>query len=139
MRYRINPKSDKKKLRDKINALQFDILKIERGEKDELTGRPANGLGRFHILPVGEHPRLEFCPLNILLVNWMPYHFWWHHYGRKSKKNDWTENRIKEIKGVDYEERLLIIEKSMPIMSMFYLECLYHSFKSELMALKGIV
>ena len=132
----IKGKSARKILRDEIGNLHFKCLKIERGEKDEITGVPANGLGRFHILRVASHPRLEFEDENILLVNWLPTHKAWHHNGPNDPKNKWILDRIKEIRGADYEARLKAIEAYKQRHDMLYLEALKIFYQSKLTQLK---
>lgn|SRR3990167_1966923 len=134
MKYHINPKSDKKKLRDKIGKIHLEILKIKHKNFDtcEFCNKKTNRLGRFHVLNVGEHPRLEYIDKNIILSGWYCCHFKHHHYGSYNPKTKYIEDRLIELLGPNYRDELLIIEKGMPVMSMFYLECLYHSMANEL-------
>ena len=134
-RTRIRNKSEKKKLRDKIGRLHLEILKYERNnfDTDEITGQKVKVLGRFHILPVGQYPRLEFVSENILLTGWFSSHYYWHHDYEKAKI---IEKRIKELRGEDYKERLKIRNAIMPKMTMFYLRSLYAAFKVILKQLK---
>ncbi len=139
MKFRkVKNRSDRKKLRDDIGALQLILLKLQRGDKDEITGTPAKGLGRFHILRVASHPRLEFEPLNILLVNWMPTHFNWHHAGPNDPKNLKTLERIKEIRGIDYEIALKKIEVTKQKHDTLYFEALKLYFKGEVRQYKEV-
>lgn len=138
MKYRkINNRSDRKKLRDEIGALQLRLLIAERGAIDEITGRPSNKLGRFHILRVARCPRLEFEPENILLTEWMPTHYAWHHYGPNDPRNIATHDRIKTLRGPDYETRLKEIEAFKQRHDMLYLQALKISFTQLLKQQKG--
>ena len=119
--------SPRKKLREEIGRLQYQQLLKERGDRCELSGKPANGLGRFHILAVGSHPRLEFHSENVLLVNWLPLHFWWHHDIIKAKRI--VEPLIIELKGKDYREKLLMIEVIQPRLTTTYLRTLLMAYK----------
>ncbi len=134
----IKKKSAKKILRDECGKLHLEVLKIKRGAKDEIDGRPANGLGRFHILEVSTNPRLEFVDENILLVNWLPSHFNWHHYGEGSPKNIKTLQRIKELRGDDYRNKLEYIEKFMEKHDELYIRCRIGELKKELEDLNGL-
>lgn len=67
---KIKKKSSRKILREKIGKIHLEILRIKRGNRDELSGDQNVVLGRFHILPVGLYPKLEFVDDNILLVVW---------------------------------------------------------------------
>lgn len=129
-------KSERKKLRDEIGKLHFDYLVRKRGNRCEISKRPPNGLGRFHILSVGAHPKLEFVDENVLLVNWLPYHYWWHHDIEKARK--FVEPVVIKLRGVDYRERLLAIEKIQSKHSIFYLRTLKMWFEKEANNVKGI-
>lgn len=132
--YRIPRKSDRKKLDEKIKDLLRQILIIERGDRDELTGRPGNGLGLFHILLEGTHPRLKFYKRNLLLVNWFPYHYLWHHDYKRAKGE--VEPKIIALRGKDYEQDLLIAERVQPRLTMFYLRNLHQAVRQELKELR---
>ena len=132
MRPNLPKLSDRGRLRKQIGDLHFQILKLKRGERDELTGKPANGLGRFHILEVSTNPRLEFCDENVLLVNWLPHHFNYHHYGPASKRNEFTMKRIVELRGHDWREKLLAREKWAGRCDKLYLFALRESMRNEL-------
>jgi hypothetical protein len=124
--------SDRGRLRKECGKLHFELLKLKRGETDEITGQPANGLGRFHILEVSTNPRLEFVDENILLVNWLPHHFNYHHYGPASDRNAFTMRRIAELRGPTWKEDLREREKYVGTMDKMYLLCLINKFKQEL-------
>lgn len=128
----ISKMSARGKLRKEIGKIHFELLKRKRGELDELTDGPANGLGRFHILEVSTNPRLEFVDENVLLVNWLPHHFNWHHYGEGSPRNAFTLQRIKDLRGENYREKLLEREKYVGRMDELYLRALLETMKKEL-------
>lgn len=123
-------KSKRKILRDEIGALHLAYLIKKRGNRCQLSGKPANGLGRFHILSVGAHPRMEFLDQNIFLVNWKPLHFWWHHDFVKAKRN--VEPLIIQLIGKDYRQKLLVLEKMQQRHTLFYLQTLKTWFEREL-------
>jgi hypothetical protein len=127
-------KTSRKKLREKIGKLHLEILKLKRGERDELTGKPSNRLGRFHILPVGNYPRIEFHDMNVLLTNWFGSHFDWHHDFYKARE---IEKKIKKLRGEDYETTLKTLDKIHPKMSMFRLNLIYVAFQREYENLKN--
>ena len=104
------------------------ILKFERGNKCEFSGR-TKGVGQFHILPKSTAPRLRFHKENILLVAWFPYHHDWHHDYEKAKE---IEKKIIKLRGKDYKERLKILEKLAPKLTDFYLNNLHFALKTEL-------
>ena len=126
----IKKKSDKKILREEIGKLHFEYLKAKRGSRDELSGRPAKSLGRFHIIPISECPKLEFIDENVLLVNWMPLHYWWHQDYKKAQRI--VEPLIIKLRGPDYRERLLAIDKMQPKRTFFYLKTLKMWFEKEM-------
>ena len=118
-------KSSRKKLRDEIGHLHYQILLKERGPMCEIC-KVRKAQGRFHILSVGAHPRLEFDSFNVLLSCWHPCHFNWHHSYSKAKD---IEKRIKCLRGDDYETRLLTEELSQPRHDLTYLNVLLQTFK----------
>ena len=125
---KIKKQSERGRLRAEVGKLQFDYLVRKRGAICELSNQPANGLGRFHILSVGAHPRLEFCEENILLVNWFPHHYAWHHSYEKAKE---IEKLIMKVRGPSYKDRLYVLEKLQQKISMFYLRTLKTWFIEE--------
>jgi hypothetical protein len=122
-------KSPRKKLRDEIGKLHFEILKLKRGNRCEITGLVVNDLGRFHILPVGKYPELEYMDENVLLASWNLAHRHWHHDYYKAQK---IEKKIKELRGEDYKDNLLMIARTCPKHGMFYLQALKVYFTQEL-------
>lgn len=111
---RTGPKSDRKKLREQIGRLLLEKLKKDRHNKGvcQICGR-SGVVGKFHILAVGTHPRLEFSETNILLTCWLPCHFFWHHGGPNDPRNKRTLERIAELLGPDWEQRLREEERMM--------------------------
>lgn len=131
----IKKKSAKQELRDEIGILHRKYLKHNRNNFNlcEICGKPGQ-LGRFHILSVGAHPKLEFVDFNVLLTHWYPCHSEWHHSYSKGKE---IEKRIIELRGKDYKQKLLALEKMQPKHTMFHLSNLYHWFRHELIKIKG--
>lgn len=121
-----------KSIYEKLDALWFKILKHERGEVDEIDGRPANGLGTFHILCKKNHPRLRYARENSLLVNWLPHHFNWHHYTHNDEQYQVVDRAIVKLRGKDYKLQLMAIEYTMPKHSKIYLQSLHEAFKAIL-------
>ena len=141
MIYRRSPlsqRSEKKKLRDDIGKLHFQILKKERGIYDrcEICGKQTGQLGRFHIIRVARAPRLEFEDQNVLLAGWFCCHFAWHHHGSNDLRNKATEECIMQICGTEYIQKLLTIEKYKQKHDLFYLRLLYLEFTKRLEGLQ---
>lgn len=126
----LKKQSARKKLRDIIGKLHLEILKKERGNyyTCELCGKHTT-LGRFHILPVGVYPRLEFHSENILLAGWMCCHQHWHHDYNKGKA---IEKNIMRLRGENYREKLLILNRSQPRHTDMYLSVLCRAFEKRL-------
>jgi len=122
-------KSKRMKLIDKCEDLLREILKIERGDKDELTGAPPKMLGLFHILEKGTYPKIRLHKVNLLLVNWFPTHFDWHHNFYKARD---IEVLIKQCIGNDYEQRLQLLNRNAPRLDMLALEMRYGELEREL-------
>ena len=117
-----------------INAcldLIREQLKSERGNKCEICGRTPNNLGLFHILPRSRYPRLMLNTFNLLLTDWFPCHQKWHHDYFKAPE---IEKRIIELRGADYKDRLLVIDKISPKLTITYLK----SYLKSLQKLKEV-
>lgn len=134
----ISKRSGKKKLRDKIGALHFKILKRLRGEKCEICGNTVY-LGRFHIIRVSRAPRLEFYDGNVLIACWWKCHYAFHHYGANDPRCEFIVKRIKELKGDNYEEKLMAMNFIMPRLNNFRLELIHTAMEQEWENLKGNV
>ena len=117
--------SPRKKLREEIGRLQYKLLLKERGELCEICQQRI-ATCRFHILPVGTYPRLEFHSENILISDWNPCHFSWHHSYFKAQR---IEERIKELRGADYKERLQKANATAPRLTTVYLRMLLAAYK----------
>ena len=131
-------KNPRRKLKDKLGELHLRVLKLERNNSDtcEICGRRGVVLGRFHILRTASHLRLEYIDENILLTDWFPCHNAWHSSGANDPRNIQTFNRIIELCGKNYKDKLLLIEKTIDKHSMLYLEALYFYFKERLKKLE---
>ena len=127
---RIPKKSARKKLRDKIGKLHLEILKREHNNyySCEICGKHTT-LGRFHIIPISECPRLEFHSYNLILSGWFCCHQFWHHDYEKAKK---IEKKIMKLRSKNYREDLLIINKSQPRHTDMYLSALCRAFEKRL-------
>jgi len=121
-------KSERGKIVKELDSLLFQILCKERGKMCELCGRTI-GVGTFHILPKGSHPKLRYAQINCLLACWLPCHQSWHKDYFKAKAID---KKIRQIVGQDYEEKLIKIEVMQPRHDMTYLKTLLHAFKEIL-------
>ena len=132
----IPKKSGRQRLIERTEDLTREILKIERGNKSEISGRSDVRLGLFHILPKGLYPRIRFHKENLLLCEWLPYHYWWHHYSEKDHVNWYTVQKIKELCGANYRDRLLTLNMSAHPLSDVYIGMMYEARRQELKELK---
>ena len=114
-RSKLKVKSTKRILINDCKDLLRKILVSERGAKCELSERPANRLGLFHIMPEGRYPRISLHPHNLLLVNWFPYHYLWHH---DPHRKDEIESKIIRLRGENYKEDLLKVNALAPKLTM---------------------
>lgn len=94
------------------------ILKLERGYRCELCGRPEEQLpyplSLFHILARSEAPKLILHHRNILLACFVPYehnksfcHNKWHKLDRDHPKYIEIRERVKELRGEDFRAELM--------------------------------
>jgi len=141
-------KTRRAKLLDRAKKLLREILRLKRGAKCEICGRSEGalpyGLSLFHILNVGSHPRLELYEGNILLACWVPYHsgqfchnIWHRDTGEKDPRKEIIRRRIIELRGENYKEHLLMVEKVNPPLKPIRIEMYTEAFKRELANLRG--
>ncbi len=130
-------KSERQEIIDDCKDILRRILIVKRSARDEISGRPPKVLGLFHILAISTNPRLQLLEQNVLLVNWLPHHYNWHHYGPKSPRTRFIEERIMRLRGEDYRDRLLIIEKMAPKMTLDYLTLKRIQLRQELGSFKS--
>ena len=122
--------SDRGRLIKEAEKLLRQILKDKRGNKCEVCGRKPADLGLAHILPKGKYPSLRLYPENILLLCWMPCHYFWHH-DRDDARAKRVEAKIIKKLGADWLDTLRVKAKLMPRLTEFQI-CLYiYAFKQE--------
>lgn len=109
--------------------IMLKILKIERGDSCELCGRHGN-VHLFHILPISRFPRLQFHKRNLLLTDWHPCHYNWHHDVEYA--NNIVKPRIRELRGENYLEDLMKLDVISPKLSLFYLKTFISVLRLEL-------
>lgn len=128
-RSQIKKKSSRALIIDGIENFLRAKLKKERGSICQICGRErCRPVGLFHILPKGNYPKLRFYEGNLLLVGWFTCHKNWHTNYFKAKA---MESRIMELVGRDFEEHLKIIDKTVPKLTMTYLQNLLLAYKME--------
>lgn len=121
------------------DRLFLQILIAERGDRCELhNGNCRGAVGRFHILDIGMHPRLRYSRENVLLACWFggsgrAGHYHWHHDPFRKEE---IEREIKRLRGENYKDKLLILERAMPRLTLFYLKTLKMAFTQELKKLE---
>ena len=114
----------------KADDLYRAILKLERGLKCEICGKPQDRLSHplsvFHILDKGTHPRLRYHRDNTLLSCWTNYESKaCHNIFHSSGHGDWTDRRREEIKSIiaklkgyptweELKEHLWLVERVNP-------------------------
>lgn len=135
---KLKKKSAKKILRDEVGALHLKYLKLKRNNEDtcDICGKQTKQLGRFHIMPVGKYPKLEFFDNNILLTDWMPCHYAWHHSFAQARGIDMF---LKEKLGEDYELHFKAIDKLHEPITMTYLKGLRRYFYEEIIKMGGVL
>ncbi len=131
-----NRMTPQKRKRQDIQNLMREIMKIERGDRCQICG--ADGrikpVGVFHILPVGGYQRLQFRFENVLLSCWFPCHYNWHHDFEKAVR---VKERIVAIKGENYKYDLMLMERTIPRMTSFYMDQIFFAYQKMLEDLTG--
>jgi hypothetical protein len=121
---------------DAMDKLMTKILRITRNNRCEICNRQANNLGGAHILPKSIYPRLRYHEENLLLMCYLPCHFNLHHYADNDPPNRRTIEKIKELRGENYREKLLALDKMQPIITKFRLGLIHVALKNELKLLE---
>lgn len=132
MKYkRINSVSERGKIIKDIDDVLLKILKADRGNICEIHNRGCAGIGKMHILSKGKYPRLRFNRYNIILAGWFCSHYWTHH-NSEDPRAQYTKQRIIELRGIDYREQLLTIDRTSPKLSLWYLKTYVAALKREI-------
>ena len=118
------------KIFKKLDSLMFQSLTKERGHICEIHKRKCPQIGQMHILSKRAHPRLRYCRENILLAGWFCSHYWTHQ-DTTDERAIYAFERIKQLLGDNYRERLLIIEMGQPKQTITYLKGLLIDFRKE--------
>lgn len=105
------PKSDRAKLIKRLDDLTRELLIKQRGRKCEIhPNKNCAQVGVMHILSKQSHPRLRFYEPNIVLAGWFCSHFWTHH-NSDDPRAKYTKQRLKEMYGEDYEDKLYLASR----------------------------
>ena len=111
-------KSERAKLIAKCEKLiREDKLRMAGG-KCQFCGSQ-KGLGLFHILSKGAHPRIRLHEDNLLIVCWLPCHYKFHHDAFWSR--DVAFPKIAKLCGENWEQDLLDLERTAPKLGMVQL------------------
>lgn len=113
------------------------IMIIERGGPIcDFCGKEQRNISIFHILNRSTHPKLILYRKNLLLACWSPYYY------QKCCHNIYHNNpertikelipRIKELRGKDYEQDLLIAEKIQGKLNLTALNLYKRALEDEL-------
>lgn len=126
----IKQKSYKKYLREEVGKAQLEYLRLFRHNEHicDICKKYRPFLSRFHILPVGQYPKMEFVDENVLLTDWLPCHHAWHQTYEQAKR---IEERIMELRGLHYKEKLQAMNAMQPKQTEMILSCKLHWYKME--------
>ena len=131
----IPERSAKGKWLDYADSLMSQILRIKRGSKCEICGRPGHCV--FHIAEKGSYPRIRYHEYCLLWTCWSICHAPWHHYGRNHPKVEYIHRRIEQLRGEKYWQDLMVINQIAPPMKPFQLELVIAALQQELKTLQG--
>ena len=96
------------------------------GKKCQFCGR-TTGLGLFHILGKGAHPRIRLHEDNMLIACWLPCHHNFHHDPYFAR--DVIFPKIAELCGKNWEQDLLDLERTEPKLSLQRIKDIYDEYK----------
>jgi len=128
--------SDRQRLINSCKDLLRAILKIERGDRCELCGRTPHNLGLFHILPEGAYKRISLHRENLLLSCWFPCHYHWHRHRTDSPQGRRVQQRVIDLRGADYQERLMLLNHTAPRLTTFQISLVKIALERELEGLR---
>ena len=133
----IKRKSAKGKRLAYADGLQSQVLRIKRGSKCEICGRPGHCV--FHIAEKGQssYPRIRYHEYNLLWTCWSICHAPWHHYGRNHPKVEYIHRRIQQLRGEKYWQDLMMLNQQALPMTPFQLEMNIAALQQELKTLQG--
>lgn len=115
--------SDRGKIVKACDKLLFEILKLERGNICEIHQHECPKIGPMHILNKAKYPRLRWASQNIILAGWFCSHYWTHH-DPDDERSKFAKNRIRELRGENYRENLVILDKIQPKLTISNLKTL---------------
>jgi len=120
----LRKRSQRGKLLTVCDRLFRLFILSRRPHKCEWCGKPMEkGLQISHILPKGRYPRLRYCPANVLLLCNGCHIFKWHKHPLKAQEF------IERYKGEGYYQKLLVLDKIYPKLTMFHLNNLIEVYK----------
>jgi len=133
----LRKKSFKKLLREEVGKAQLEYLRLFRHNEHicDICRHYRPFLSRFHILPIGQYPKMEFVDENVLLTDWLPCHYKWHHEYEQAKA---IEARIMELRGLHYKEKLIARNAMQPKQTEMILSCKLHWYKMEAEILRRV-
>ena len=135
MKRRIPKRSAKGKRLDVADKLMSQIIRIKRGGKCQICGRPGHCV--FHIAEKGSYQRIRYSEWNLLWTCWKPCHHSHHHYGRNHPRTEYIHRRLQQLRGENYWQELVALNKTSPPMKPFQLELVIVALRQELKQLKG--
>ncbi len=124
----IKRQSSMGKLLDRADKLFFRVLLKERAARCELCSKTTT-LGTFHIFPKSTHSKLRYSKNNVLITCWLPCHYNFHHDPYKARV---IIDKIKELKGADFEDTLKAFNATMPNMTRHQIQMYIMAFKQQL-------
>lgn len=130
-RSRLNPTSDRGRLQREADCLFSQLILKERGPNCEIHGKICDRVGNMHILSKAAHPKLRYVGLNVIRAGWFCSHYWTHHDG-DDPRAILTKQRILEILGPDYKQKLVDLEQWIGKHDTLYLRAKIQEFKDRL-------
>ncbi len=109
--------------------------KLIREQKFKLYGKRCmfcgrtTGLGLFHVLSKGAHPRIRLHEDNLLISCWFPCHHDFHHNPFFAR--DVIFPKIEHLLGKDWEQNLLELERTMPKLSLTRIKEIHEELKER--------
>ena len=102
-------------IKDCLDLIRKIMVAERGGPICDFCGREQNNISIFHILNRSTHPRLILYRENLLLACWDTRYYAKRCHNLYHNDPEYTQKRlipkIKELKGDDYKENLLIAEK----------------------------
>ena len=128
-------KSKRSHLIHDCDRLFSRFVRLSRGEKCEVHGRPCPRLGVSHIFNKRRFPRLRYAEENIIVCGWFCSHFYTHHDPGDPRALEY-DVAVKQKLGENWKDKLHMLNVVSPPLTTFRLEGIKFGLQSHIKMLE---